>query len=112
MFLLVVVIVVSVRGGGTYLNLGGTKGGGWGTAPEADFIECSLTLLYLTDQVIFNVTMSLINACNHGYTCLYTTNVVNTQLPQLYYNYNECFSLFSRYCILQCKDFGGTLSMM
>ena len=22
-------------------------------------------------------------------------NVVNTQLPQLYYNYNECFSLFS-----------------
>ena len=34
--------------------------------PEADFIECSLTLLYLTGQVIFNVTLSLINACNHG----------------------------------------------
>ena len=34
-------------------------------------------------------------------------NVVNTQLPQLYYNYNECFSLFSTYCILQCKYFWG-----
>ena len=34
-------------------------------------------------------------------------NVVNTQLPQLYYNYNECFSLFSTYCILQCKNLGG-----
>ena len=34
-------------------------------------------------------------------------NVVNTQLPQLYYNYNECFSLFSTYCIFQCKNLGG-----
>ena len=83
----------------------------WGTLkegsgvqpPEADFIECLLTL---TGQVITHVTMNLINAYNHGYTCLYTMNVANTQLPQLYYNYNECFSLFSIYYILQCKHFG------
>ena len=65
------------------------------------------TLLYLTGQIIFYVTMNLINACNHGYTCLYTMNVVNTQLPQLYYNHKECFSMFSTHWILQCKTFGG-----
>ena len=47
--------------------------------------------------------MNLINACNHGYTCLYTMNVVNTQLPQLYYNYKFAMSVF--YCYLHIAYF-------